>query len=586
MQTFVVDTNVLLPLLKEHDERVTAFLSATRLRTDLEFLITEALHLDLQTDRDTERRRVHQSLISTLQTINAPTEAQRDNIGEEWLQHLFPLSVPGSRTYDHNRRDALHVGLSVSRGADYFVTEDQALLKKSNCSPLGDTQLISFDSMLKVLTESTRAKADNWINYIAGQTAYIRSYRPEDRTRIEAIALELSNVYPGVLKWLSGKLDIADRMARGCDEPEPVRIFLPFIGDAIAGYALYTNRKDGKTAKLGTFYLLEGYRQLSIGYHLLYHLLQQWDAEGVESVHVTFTKELHGRLMPIFDRYGFELVGHVPEAYRPGTSELVARKRFIGQVIYEHDFADFVRSHYISALPADVNEMGGDRFQVHDYLRNATDTIGVRIQSDANDDPQVERMICMCPTPEPDNRIVDGLMLERMLYPLEIRWPDRQPFLIPIREEYAKGFFQFVDKQLALLQPTEDEMKRLLRPDNIFFKAPNSRIKRGDIAIFYVSSPRRHLIGEAVVTEVEVGAPSCLYAKFGAKGVLSMEEVEAYARKGRVLAFRFDFFRRYRRAERMDFKYVKKLVPSFNPITYYAIPYETLDKIREDGERL
>mgnify|MGYP001619449332 FL=1 len=54
----------------------------------------------------------------------------------------------------------------------------------------------------------------------------------------------------------------------------------------------------------------------------------------------------------------------------------------------------------------------------------------------------------------------------------------------------------------------------------------------------------------------------------------------------KVLAFRFDFFRRYRNATKLNYSYLKGAIHSLVVQTCFAVPYGVLDKIRADGERL
>jgi GNAT superfamily N-acetyltransferase len=580
MQTFVVDTNVLLSLLETNDDRATRFLSATRLRADLRFWITEALEMDFELDPDVQRRKVHMNLISTLERIELPLDANRGAITSKWLEILFPRSRPGSHTYDHNCRDALHVAVAMQRGADFFVTQDKGVLSRSDLPELKQLSIVSFDAMLDEIEASTRRKADMWSTDVAQHTAFVRVYTKQDRSAVEAVALELRELYPGIMKWIGGKLDAADRLSEGKSVEAPVRIFLPVVEDAVAGYALYTRRRDSRVVKLGTFYIKEEFRKLSIGFHLLYHLLRQWDQEQVDAVHVTFTKELHDDLMPVLSRYGFELVGAQAEAYRPGTCELVARKRFIRGTVEPGEFRDFVVQRYLGGLPAEVTEYG-PMYQVRDHLRGTAELMQIDYETGSKVENRVSKSICLTPPRIADEKVIDGLALERLFFPLEVRWPTRAAFLLPIREQYARRLFQFLDQQ-ALFGPSPQEMKTLLRPDNVYFKTPDARVKRGDIVLFYVSGKRQHLVGEAVVTHATTGDPQRLYEQFGHKGVLREDEVCALGNQ--VLVFQFDFFREFRYPEKLNYRYLKHKIPNLNVQTYFRVPYRALHDIREDGQ--
>ena len=580
MTTFVIDTSVLLPLLHGTDARLTSFLAATYLRTDLEFLITEAVLLDFDDDKNLERKQVHFNLIRGVKTIPTPRTVNRSALTSEWLKILFPRCQRGSHNYEHNSKDSLHVGLAVRYRADFFVTSDERLQRKSTVPQLGKLQIINIDNMFEQI-ELTKGRQANsqWENCIKKHTGYIRLYQPADRRQVEAIGLHLEPYYPHIMSWLDKELDGLDRATDFSESEDDSRhLLLVDIDGALVGCALYSH--DGaENVTLGMFYVLAEYRELGVDSHLLYYLIQQWIREGAMCAKFSFAYEALGKLAPLFQHYGFEVVGFSPEAHRTGTCELVCQKRFLRMTVDVQQFERLVLERYLGSLPIQIEQTNVDTYSTFNCLTGRKTNVRVSVIRGARPPDDASQIICMIPTDGKDPQTVDGLALERMFFPLELRWPSRRPFLIPVQTRFAKQLFPSFQDHLSLFGPT----KAFLMPDNVYFKSPDRRIRRGDPVVFYVTGTSGHLIGEAVVTEVETGPPTHIFQKYHTIGVAREEEVKSWSAKNRVMAFRFDFFRSYRNGRDMDYQYLRRKLPKINVQTYYRIPYNILDDIRKDG---
>lgn len=141
------------------------------------------------------------------------------------------------------------------------------------------------------------------------------------------------------------------------------------------------------------------------------------------------------------------------------------------------------------------------------------------------------------------HRTVDLFTFESLLAPLLLLAPNRNAFIVPIRDKLASVLLPSMTIQRPLFSK-----EAILHIERAYFGSSSAirNLERGDLVVFYVSGAdggRAEAVGIARITSAQAASPVKLELELLRQGVLEQDDLGRMARKdGSVSYFTFDSF--------------------------------------------
>jgi len=175
------------------------------------------------------------------------------------------------------------------------------------------------------------------------------------------------------------------------------------------------------------------------------------------------------------------------------------------------------------------------------------------------------------------HRTVDLFSFESLLAPLLLLVPNRNVFIVPIRDKLASVLLPSVTIQRPLFAK-----EAILHIERAYFGSSSAirNLRRGDLVVFYLSGVERgraEAVGIARVTSTDAASPVKLELELLRQGVLEQDDLGRMARKdGSVSYFTFDSFTCFPRA--VPFRELKRLrcIGGANLVTTQPLLYDRL----------
>ena len=169
--------------------------------------------------------------------------------------------------------------------------------------------------------------------------------------------------------------------------------------------------------------------------------------------------------------------------------------------------------------------------------------------------------------------------LEQYFYPSKIHTSDRDYVIIPIKPEFSNQLVYDSDQPNLFPNTSARFFAK-----KAYFRSPTHTklIQKGQIAIFYETSPSQKIVGTAVVDSSEVRTVDEAYNKLSQIGVFDKKEIKSFSNKdGKVHVFTFSAFTKL--DAEISCRQIKKVVPKFNPISPFRIKAEQALTLLNDG---
>lgn len=284
---FLLDTNILIgaePTRPEDVERCTpliADLLGAIARGQHGMWVHPASVREIKGDKDTVRRDTRLMLLGKYPELQFPPSLSTK------LTSIVGTPIPGS----HNEIDMLLLSAVEADAVDYFVTEDERLHKRAHRTGLSCRVLYAADALATIrgLFPSTPTPPPHVTTMLA------------HALRDDPIFATLREDYPGFDKWLTK-----------CKR-EQRRVWVIDAQDQYAGLCIVkdeelpSNHATGKTLKLCTFKVSDGFRGLRYGELLLKALFSYVVENGYTAAFVeVFPK--HEYLLRLFEDFGFRRI--------------------------------------------------------------------------------------------------------------------------------------------------------------------------------------------------------------------------------------------------------------------------------------
>lgn len=564
----VLDANAYIDLEgADHPDAVLAELSRFALEGKLSLYLTPELPLELERDRNVDRRDRQTAHTRKFPEVPLSHEGTVASIAVELAYLLFP-SDTGERD-PRRRSDCRQLAYAVEFEADFFVTRDKHILRrKIEIKELFGVRIVSPEEIvakIKIREALVPARLD-----LSGPRLLVTVARREHSGDIQGLLKDLDQDYPGFLShWLPARLKDDTFIKK-----------VEIVDDQLAAVSISKDKGDD-VVKLSTFYIDPDYRALGLGQHFMHHELINWANRGVWKVVVTFPARKQD-MLPFFRRYGFWVEGVSPLRYGM-RAEVVMGKYFLHEVVVSPDWPSFVARLLKDILLCAQQTSAGNAVWLPPAASRDM-VFPVTIRPYLVEDQFSEAGARISVTDHSTGEIMrewDTYALEAEFFPLLLHFPERTAALIPIKPRWAELLFEFEREQQTLFESHE---RVRLRSDNVYYRrgTDHGRIRRGTPLVFYISGDEGKVAAVAKARTVELGPPEVVYAKFGPLGVLSREEVQdAAGDRGTVQAIRFDYLEPLPVPVTLD--RLRRIVPDVNLQTTSAISFETYLRIRSEG---
>ena len=564
-----LDTSCVINLLSPEEEPDPDLLKIVRLGTEgrarlmvtpvVEDEIPDSSESDASTQKESSRRFIRKHLeIFAEDEISAQRKSERDELGKQFHQLLWPNSQQGSRTWRHGRRDCLHLASLKLCGGGVFVTLDSNLQRKAQkhvealgCSVVLPTELMQALPKPKPID-------------VARLDAVVRRAKQDDADAVAELMDPIRSSYPNFDDWRSKALSRKEA-------------YVGIFDGRIAGISVWSP-KDERVVKLSTFYVGDDYQRKGLGPHLLFHQLRLWIAQRFEKVFVTVSSERLPAL-EFFLRYGFRVEGASTRRYKAGATEFILSKHLFYQQIDDDGLDPFLEriSDEVFALPDDdIVQRPAHWFMppCQRRLRAIRDRAGrVHFVGIFEDDRQVGHM----PLSE----------LEEVTYPARLAVDGREAFMIPIKPGWADALME-VPRLQGSLFPNTDKLR--LRTDNAYYCNPRigpKRLKDSPV-LFYVSEDDKLVAGFARILNCRIAPPEDLFVEFGDIGVYSLDNIRGHVPTtvggqyaGCAMALKFAWWVPFERP--VDLNRLRSEFGLEHPQSVMSLPYDTYVKILKAG---
>jgi hypothetical protein len=449
---------------------------------------------------------------------------ERERLRDQLMADVFPKSVSGSTTWEHNRRDCEHIAAHILGHGDLFVTLDAELLKKADAAKPFGAELASPSGALALLGQKLGPPPE------LPTGLAIRDYEPDDEADVRRVLAAIGEDYPSFDSWLTDQLS----------GTAGARITVGIAGGNVAAVAIWKRRGSDRVVKLSAFRVDESARQNALGPHLLWHLIRAWVAMGVELTYVTLSSR-HAELVSFFAGAGFLVQGVTPERYLEGASEIVMGKHFLRREVTDDDFAQLgadLADRYFG-VPVSESSVGINT----DAWLLTPFTLRPRVEAD----PRLGRLRFLSAEGQL-LRELDAIDIERLFHPIRLLLSHRRALMVPIQPTWAQRMMRYPSTQLELFsEATPDRL--LLRTDNAYYCTPRCEelLALGVPIIFYVSAPEKACVAEARVLDYAVDTPERLVARYGDLGVYSLDNIRTHVPthgqyEGRALGLHFGLY--------------------------------------------
>lgn len=423
-----------------------------------------------------------------------------------------------------------------------------------------------------------------------------RKYKPEDKEDVKSLVMNLKKYYPTIESWW--KVEIKN-IEDGKDECI-VAVVSDGSNEKIVGVGIF-GFKDPNSVKLKTFYVEPEWQRSGIGSYLLGDIIDRCIEKKIKRVYVTFPEEEIDILIPFFQEYGFLFDGLSPFRYRDGVSEYVMGKIQVYDEIDVSKFKEFVKKYLFRLRGYKLEESDGHLCYRKIITTKESYNIYVKIVTDKNIDEnkllevvnkESEKLGCTSiyivsyyplSINQPDIKVFDGYDLEIMFYPMTLKRSDLVGVVSPIKPKYRQRFL-YDGKQMTL-----EIDKKSLRRDKVFFRCPDIyvhptyELKRGDVFLFYETSPVQAIVGEGKIENVEIGEPEKIYEKYKDKGVATLSEIMGWSKQNKVMAIVMGKIIGYKNPIywKEGEVTINDIIPNYEPVKTLPVSQEQLDRIRD-----
>lgn len=151
-------------------------------------------------------------------------------------------------------------------------------------------------------------------NVTLEKSVTIRPYHESDRADVFSLLADLPLFYPDALSWLDQRLrDVLAGRAR-CT--------LALFRSSVVGITIETP-KQPRRLKLSTFFVHPNCRRRGIGSCLLATCQQRWVRDQLEHVYITVPAAATADMLPLLERFGFQVTSVERNLYGPGLDEVI-----------------------------------------------------------------------------------------------------------------------------------------------------------------------------------------------------------------------------------------------------------------------
>lgn len=413
----------------------------------------------------------------------------------------------------------------------------------------------------------------------------IGTYQEGDKDQILKLLHGLERSYPDIGKWIGQEGEpkgVWEKVRNGA-----LHLTVARLDKEVIGFCL-CNNKDGRNAKISTFFVARPYRSRQIGPRLLDTELRRLADAGVSRVMVTFGHEEFHNMQPFFARHGFTVDGISPQRYRENSYEVIMGKRFKHGIVKENDFHQFVRHDVFLMQGYDVKDVdGGFLATPRTTLLSGMGVSANRLfvatttsptpeadvaQTQAAASAHAATPVLACSYGFPANKalpsgiqVLDALELEKRFFPVEIERPEGRDVVIPIKPEFA---------QLLFPDPKQSTLtigKLGLRTVNAYYRVNNGHkdYRRG-ARVFFYQSKGKGVFGCARLEHIAEGSPKRLFSAHGGLGAWSIEQIAEHTQGNDGLAYRFSGFTEFSVPVKLET--IQQIHSKYNPTTLYALP--------------
>lgn len=571
MLAVTLDTSCCLDLYRgdatPDQDIVTLMRLALSGRVDVK--ISGVVEEEISAGGDAVRRELGLARIRTFPPLVLPAHLQgeADRLADELFQKLFPNSVSGTQTAEHNARDCRHLAVHSLSRRGRFVTLDKNLWAKRGVAATDYGIHISLPSeAVEELAGSVPAGAG------IEATIAARPFQAEDEAELRRVLDDLRADYPDFDGWLT----------RSMADLEKTAIVVGEVDGKVAGAVIWKARgEDGRAVKLAAFRVDESARDSGLGSHLLFHALRAWVKTGVEVAYVTVSSD-HAELVRFFANAGFLIQGIAPMRYTDDATEIIMGKLVLRRRITPDNLGEFgdMLTKLVFGRPGGREDPPSDDAL---WMLGPSASFPIALANPSRGTIELQDRAIDKPL-----RRLTAFDLETLFHPLVVAVPERRALLVPIKPDWADRMLSYVGKQATLYGPDSDPL--LIRSDNAYYCFPRcaAEVDQRSRILFYVSTPISAVVGEAIILQAVTDYPEVLHSLFGGLGIYALPQIAGHAQKrgpraGAALALRFGFYVPYPNV--VTLRQLRRLLkqPRLTPQGLHPIDIASFEAIRLAG---
>jgi predicted nucleic acid-binding protein/predicted transcriptional regulator len=470
----VIDMNIFLDIKGEREEESLA-LKSDWLLSEAILYYTREIYIEINKAKTPEIKKSSRDLLNNFEELLFKDEEEFYNVLEE-LKKEFPLK------HKNDKSDLNHIAYSISGGAQFFITRDDEILKKSKFFEKYNLTVYRPSEFITHLDENIQ----------------VSKYKPQSLigTSLNSKRITTKNIdffTNTFLKPNERKNHFQKTIRNSLSLPNKFELITISKNNHLLAFIIFDRTLENKLI-IPVFRFLNSSLRITLTKHLLFKSI------------LTSINE---------DRTIIE----------------------ISENYIEDDIKNAIQEARFTKLNNTWKKVN---------IKDVTDTKNLYsiINQEENTKNVIASIDLKLKNAEKSSEFIKKYNYERFLSPLKIKDLEIPSYIVPIKPQWAEELFN--DKSKEKLDLFEPKYELLLNRQNVYYRSASPKIMNSPARILWYSSENKStkvkgsIIATSYVDEIFIDKPKKLFKQFEKLGIYKWKDIfETAGNKDKIMAFVF-----------------------------------------------
>lgn len=470
----VIDMNIFLDIKGGREEESLA-LKSDWLLSETILYYTREIYNEINKAKTPEQKKTSRKLLSHFKELPFKDEDEFYKIVEE-LKNEFPLKN------ENDKSDLNHIAYSITGGAQFFITRDDEILKKSRFFEKYNLSIYRPSDFITHLDENIQ----------------VSKYKPQSLigTNINSERITAKNINLFIEKFLKPhekKNHFQKIIRNSLSSPNKFELITISKNKSLLAFIIFDRTSDNKLI-IPVFRFLNSNLKTTLTKHLLFKTI------------LTSTKEKRSYIE-------------------------ITEKKLEDDVVNSIQEARFIK---LNNTWQKVNVKG---------VKNTEDLYS-KIDNETKIKDIFTCIDNTIKNSENASEFMKMYSFERYLSPLKIKDLEIPTYIVPIKPHWAEQLFN--DKSREKLNLFEPEYELLLNRENVYYRSATPKIISAPARVLWYSSENKStkekgsIIATSYIDEIFIDKPKKLFKQFENLGIYKWKDISKTAgKKDKIMAFVF-----------------------------------------------